>query len=590
LKEDNKLKKTIKKITGYIINVPNKETVRVCMATVIVLVVMLCTYIFFPVSFETNDDSGMMYILAGYRTGQPEVGTVYCNILWDSLICFCYRIFPRFPCYVAVFVLVLFISNMLILKSFLRIAAQKCGIWKGVLAYVVFYCLYINCSVVFLQFTTLSIIAGMASYTVILSSFRQESRTVRIIDFMSIVLMLFLSYIIRAKVGYVMICWCMFATLSRLYIEKRIYRDRVIRFAGVLAAVVILFAGALFIHNAYYSDEEWTKYRAYSAQRGRYTDYPHLSWDEMETKYREAGWTKELYELVRYWFFMDPAVNTDSFTVINQANQALQNIVPIKQRIFNAARAILSLVESEDKVFIELVGVCYLAFILSVYYLKHKEYFPLLYMWGAISFSCVLTVYLALEGRVIFRVFQMCILPVAVLLFWNGLEQTVHKGNFLMPKGIVRVGLCLFIILSVLCVRQTKIEAYACERLRDIENKKALESYFMENLDNIYIYDCSFRWVSDPTTVFAQEKPTNYFFWGGASMFSPVYYKQLRLNGREELYANCFFEENVYLVSKDSALTEYLALYLSERYKCSVEILVVDKVQECNIIKLKCNK
>lgn len=90
-----------------------------------VFILMFFMYLIIPIGFETNDDSGMMYILAGYRTGTPEIGTVYCNILWDCLISSFYRICAEVNWYIIIFVFLLFISNMMILKSILKICRKK---------------------------------------------------------------------------------------------------------------------------------------------------------------------------------------------------------------------------------------------------------------------------------------------------------------------------------------------------------------------------------------------------------------------------------------------------------------------------------
>ena len=83
------------------------EIGRFLAAGVIIAILMLIIYRIFPVQFETNDDSSMMNILSGRQTGNPEVGTIYSNIVRDYGISFLYKIFPGFSWYTITTILLL---------------------------------------------------------------------------------------------------------------------------------------------------------------------------------------------------------------------------------------------------------------------------------------------------------------------------------------------------------------------------------------------------------------------------------------------------------------------------------------------------
>lgn len=71
-------------------------------------------------------------------------------------------------------------------------------------------------------------------------------------------------------------------------------------------------------------------------------------------------------------------------------------------------------------------------------------------------------------------------------------------------------------------------------------------------------------------------------------MFSPIYYERLEANGLSELYADKFFEDNVYFVNNDNAILNSLINYLSKTYDCTVKYEIVEKVADCSVIKFSC--
>lgn len=70
-------------------------------------------------------------------------------------------------------------------------------------------------------------------------------------------------------------------------------------------------------------------------------------------------------------------------------------------------------------------------------------------------------------------------------------------------------------------------------------------------------------------------------------MFSPLYYKQLELNGRDELYSDCFFEDNIYYVSTSQDTIERIGMYLEQTYDCKTTYTIEDTVDNCMIVKFK---
>lgn len=546
---------------------------------------MISAYFVMPIGFETNDDSGMMYILAGYRTGEPAIGTVYSNIIWDVIVSTLYKVIPNVQWYVVVFILLLFLANVIILKSILRIMHYKdWPLWYGIAFYTVFYYIFILYSIILMQFTTLSAMLGMAACALILSAFLNEGKKAQKADFILIVAVSFLSYIIRAKAGYVVFLWCFTAVLIKLYVMKtecgREIKKTAIKYVSVLAVIAILSISALLIHNHYFSNENWKEYREYSAQRGRYKDYPHLAYEEAEGLYEELGWSQELYNLVEEWFFMDKSVNKETFQILNDS---YVNDASIYQRIKNTFYNLKDFMANNQFACISIVGAIIMGVFITILSIKKRKFGYLMILSSCYMIMGGLLFYLSFSGRLPFRVFQLCILPgVSVILF----EMLLACEQILdfRKKGFI-AALVGAVLLGVMNFKNVYVVACSPQRIESIENKEILEKYFSEHPENLYIYDNSFSWLCNPFMKAQTQIPNNYFFWGGASMFSPLYQEQLELNGRKSLYADCLFDSNVFYVTESDSLTGMMVDYLEKKYECKVQYEKVDSVNECSIIK-----
>lgn len=564
------------------------ELDRWIISVLTVSVLFICTYSIFGIGFETNDDSGMMYILAGYRTGTPEIGTVYSNVVWDCILWALYSFVPGMPWYGLAFVLLLFLSNVLILKSALKIASyKKIALWKCFFLYITFYCIAVNYCIALLQFTTLSAIVGTAACAVISALFYGESNGVRMVDAVFTVLFIVLSYLIRAKAGYVAAVWCVTAmSVKFIRINRALFKKRAIYFLSVFISGVILSGGALIVHNHFYSETNWSEYRDFSSQRGQYKDYPHLTYEEAPEVYQAVGWSEELYNLVIRWFFMSPNINTQSFESLNREYEKANTESINKTEIITDVKTILDFIQNNCTAF-SCMGLCVLLnMIYLVQCLRLKNFLELIYLVAGDGIMCGMLLYLQLEGRMPQRTFLLCLIPWLCILLMNILRMhsPIKSKSINIMMNLACTSL-IFMLVSTNMDSLYKI-VYSEMRLDSLENKKNLERYFLKHPDNLYVYDSSLRWYSDPLMVHRPEEvPNNYFFWGGASMFSPLYYKQLEANGREELYADCFFDDDVYYVSKSKLTMQIFMNYLNNTYECITEYKIIDTVDGCSIVQ-----
>lgn len=47
---------------------------------------LVIIWFLFSVRYETNDDSAMMYIIAGYRSGSVEIDPIFSGVIWGGIV------------------------------------------------------------------------------------------------------------------------------------------------------------------------------------------------------------------------------------------------------------------------------------------------------------------------------------------------------------------------------------------------------------------------------------------------------------------------------------------------------------------------
>jgi len=322
----------MKAITNY-----RSEKSRYIISALCVVVLMLLTFAILQIRFETNDDAGIMYIVAGYNTGTPSPLTLFTNIIFGYLLSGLYTLIPIIPWYGITHIFLIFISLTMILKSLIKVCVKREA--PIVVPFVIFFFLYIFFMLYYtaaLQFSTTPAIAGAAACVLTASLYFDESIRARVVDCIAIVSLLFFSYIIRSESGFVVLCY--FATVLIFIIAKFIASsDRNIKQLRTLVllcvcTVVLLISATIFDT---YKDERkgMTEYRSFYKQLSGYIDLRITPYSEAPELYANIGWDSNLQSLVNNWFFMDERVTEENFAIINEYNEAIRQSLSFSNRI-----------------------------------------------------------------------------------------------------------------------------------------------------------------------------------------------------------------------------------------------------------------
>ena len=294
------------------------------LAAVIVVLCMGISLALIPVSFETNDDAGIMGYVSGARTGEPEADTIFSLFLWGKLQASLYALAPGIPWYTIAFLLLVAVSQWIFFTEVLRLTGRADRLWFGVLYSAALYALLFLYYSVRLQFTVVSAFCGAAALTLALVRCREESLKKLLPWELVVFLLTMFSVNIRSKVALLLlgsgigVCGIefLFLLLSRFSArQKRVLRNALVSLL-VMTAAVMLSLGADRIHMN--RSEGWKEFRQFHIQRAGYTDYGKLRYWDYEDLYRSVGWGPYLFRMVNGWFFMDEAVTEDAFQTVNE--------------------------------------------------------------------------------------------------------------------------------------------------------------------------------------------------------------------------------------------------------------------------------
>ena len=176
-----------------------------CVSGIMFFVVSLCIY---PV-FMTIDDARVMYVYAGYCTGQPEGNYLFCYYPIGFIISLLYTYFPAIPWYgFYQFALILF-SGAMIGKTIYKFFYQKnLGFIKAVIFHVMLYLSIALISTILMHFEITSTMVGTAGAVLLLGiDFQKDRKVVRRLDFVLSMLCLTACYTIMFNSFYAAFCY-----------------------------------------------------------------------------------------------------------------------------------------------------------------------------------------------------------------------------------------------------------------------------------------------------------------------------------------------------------------------------------------------
>lgn len=560
------------------------------------LYLILC--ISMNIVFYINDDTNILYTLAGYYTNGIPSDHPFLNAVLSYVLQFLYLICGSVPWYGLFHFFSVFLSLVIINAAFLKIIIKR----DYPLLYALLFCCCVTLvffvyPMVLLQFTTTSTLLGTAALLLMLN-LNQPRISDR--DFVGSVILLVLSYMVRKNSGQILLCfWILtliYLYVKEVYIIKLPVKNLIVNYFKNILLLSFSFALVFLGNFALRSSKEWENYFEFDTARFHVQDYPHDTKSDNPELYESLGWTDGLCNLVGYetwsYFMMDERITTDSFNEI--AKTATNHRIDIFNNIKSSLRELW-----ESNV---LVKITFVSFISAAIYLlgsffknfrtDKEKIFDLLYA-GLIFFAFAAgVVYLCIVQRVPMRAFQTLCFPASVSILFQIINVSYyHKLSKFKRRFLI------FFMSFIICFSVVKvippIKNDAEYRYNISQNMVYVEKYVMEHPDNFYVYDTSLTFRYLPFINYNSSVPDNIMYWGGMGWKSPTYYKQLEINNIDELYSSVLLQNNAFYITNDdykmdsngTTVFNIFEQYMIEKFP-NIRVYKVDTIKN-NIIVYK---
>lgn len=529
----------------------NKNLNRLIFSILITFAAFVFMNVITQTVFFINDDTNIMYTVAGYYTNLPA-DHPFINVCLSYFFQFLYTLNKTIPWYGVFHVIVTLFSIAMIIKVIFDNCYKKtigfCFTFLLILLNLVILFIY---PITLMQFTTTSALIGTAGIALLYeNSFERNKKN--IISILLSIICVLLSYMYRKNSAYIIIAfWGITFFYKVILTTEDITIKNLNKYIAVLLISILSLGVVIGINKLVRSSNEWDNYYKFDYARFHVQDYPHDYASDNPQLYEEIGWNSGLCDLTGYgtwsYFMMDQNINVETLTKIAETTKNSN-----KTLLEKISTSIESCYKTENMSLI--IGVFFLSLLLVFCIAEKKLKFTaknklnILFVVTISLMYIIFFFYLCIKERIPFRAFQSISLPAGFLLN-VGIIQMLEGLKFIKNKPILLIMLILLCVSMIQVIPETK--ALADDRYEKSKYTLAVEKYVIENPDNFYVYDTSLTFRYDPFVTYINKRPTNMMYWGGMGWKSPAYYSQLKLNGFDELYSDKLFNSNVYYVTNN---------------------------------------
>lgn len=499
-----------------------------------------------PLSYMTNDDTGIQSVLSGNVTGEPYITHQFINIILGAFISHLYKLLPQIQWWYVYSVLLTATGIFMLHFCILKICKdKKISIKSAILVIAVLDLSFMVYSIANVSFTTVPAILGTGIVALLFVTDKiKNKKTLRWVGCI-VAIGYILMLIHRSVSAYALLCYILLGILWNLTNRSDLNKKLVLRFCAVCIFFVAL-TGCLTGLNRIAGEKiNGTEFIEFNAARAKYMDYGHDSYMENPKLYEENGWSEEIYNLVGNWCFMDETVTTENFNYFSKNSNVKCSMIASSK---SALKAALKDTGCQALICLWIVSAFFAVLSTVIRFNRRPFCFVCMNNMG----SVILLLYQLLKGRMLYRSVFVVLLPAVVInciLTIN--NNPMNKMENKIFKVLLFIGIlgCSSLVLDYAFnpVRNTYKEEI-------MEKSKKTEEYVLENPNNTYIYAPSVYTNINPWSVYGTKRLSNMIPWGGSTYHSDNYNKRLERNGIETLSGDVIKRDNVYLLFNENLL------------------------------------
>lgn len=484
-----------------------------------------------PMSFMTNDDTGIQAALNGSVTGEPYPYHLFINSILGHFLSGLYRLSSEIEWWYLWSLLCMGIGIYLIHRSFCKASERKGEIIAAICVMGFGFWIFAVSNVSFTVVPCI-LMTGATCTMFVRDSERWDWRYVAACG-----CTLLITSWHRIDTAEVMLCYFAMGLLwyavqcRNLTIKKKViyYIGALLGTVGLILASQAMDAGVKEQNNSEY-------FREFNKTRIQYMDYFQGEWDENEEIFQQYGWNENLYDLVKGWCFLDNRVNAETMQGIMEAEIEDGGE---KENNSRGVRIIGGLIGTDSYAMIlTLMALVFaMAEISMIRWKLGKSIYNFFYLSNIMG-TVLLILFLGVRGRMPLRAYMILILPmvcISILLLLKMGRLTGKSNGQLLILGIA---------VSVFALFYSYDSENIAGKQENNRRTEIINDYLEENSENIYIYNLS---VYDNRNPLLPTKG-NLLFWGGSSFYSELYYESLAYVGLDELSMETFENDNVYFL------------------------------------------
>ena len=575
----------------------NKQWVRILFSAIVAAIPFVLIFMTYPVAFRGNDDYSIAATLQGNFTGEPQFYHKYVSVFLTAPLSLLYRIAPTVSWYPICMQIIIYISMVVILWSFITLALRN-NVFIGipVFAFLVLSLSVSSIAIAQLDFTRTTVFPAAAAISAMMTvDFKEKKKTA--VKLIICGIMLFVSAIIRFSATLPIFLLFLVIVICRLFWLFIYERDSFKKSALITVIVTVSLTALLFCSN-YVSNrikysQEKPEDTALINMVTHYRDYPHADYEEDPELYESIGWSESYTNLVNKWCFLDGKVNKDTMTALSKASN-YESQTPFDDVLSNMKEYYRTPYLTTRYVFITcafLTLIVAISIIFKTSYCKVRfrefvsDIFVIAVSWLS---SAVMLLYLFYKGRYKEHALLTVCAPLLIIcicvLLRTVFKPSARNVSFDRISTVIAVVL-LYLIIGVLAFYTAKNHAYNAtiyvyneEYIKgpiehEIDTQLSLVKMANENPDNFYICDSDLYMSMHVAYQDTYLKNHNLTIWGDSTYGTYASRKVFELNGLDYLTSESLFEDNVFILAKKECDIN-LINYMRETYGEATEAVL----------------
>lgn len=586
-------------------------------------------------NFIYIDDSTISNAVNGTYSGTPSDFAPFAGIFLTRGLSFLYGLLPSVEWYSVFMEAAVFFSCTAINYAILICAnKQNLPLWVSTVIFGILFAAGLFVISASISFTMVAGLCGAAASALLIAASEKEEHTVLPAALSGVLLLA--AELIRHSCFLFAVCFYLLAAArlaakaySRASADEDDHSGRavvaVICGLALIVTVCLVSAADKSSLAGEPENESWNEYRS------ALIDYEIPDYEDMPQVYEAAGWNKESYALAKAWYFADSSFDIDTLKSVGNAVQRNTEKGSLFGSVLTVGSVVIGSLTSQTQIVFTLLLLLTIGFVILCIIKKTFSVGDIVFAVCALGGAVIMWLYLAIIGRLLYRLYLLTALQAIVLLllliarnfpFAHFCQKVspktawfvvlccfcgllgIYAGAFRITSRTVRllallgcIGLPSLVFLAVLLFHRKNISfpgillccaVFAVSFLpatvgtytkgcdfafyREVQEKEdAVLAYVAQNSETVYLRapHCSYRTVSWRSSEYGQK---NLFCTLDYMSYTRAYTKKLAENGLEEMTASSLLEDEVYFIgdAENDKLLPLLLDFLQARYGESV--------------------